>query len=189
MNGMVSCLFLEECPAPSLYFLKDVKTTAFEIYTSTVNSDTVREKIFVDTFKHQLTFDVELFVEFAENISKRSWHYDFINMAYGCVDAELQNPIVPEKSSFSVNKPINLKMDNSATAICIEAETNLLTDERIAPFIQFPTILEIDQEMVIELELQPEFIFEKGMYDFSFRWETSDGTVLEDTISVVLDFD
>lgn len=181
MNFIISC-FISDCPEPSQYYLIDVNSKAFD--GSIINTYT--ERHYVDTLKNQLAFESTLYIEFA-NALQKSNHSDWLNVAYGCVNSEILNPIDTTKSSFSTNRTIGFETTSLAVA-SIEAQTNLLQDERIKDWIVFPNNLNIEQDAITVVDLDSELLFENGLYEFYFKWETFNGDVIRDTVNIVLEF-
>lgn len=186
MNFIVSC-FIADCPDPSRYYLIDIHSKAFDGDKVTNNPDyNLAERYYVDTLRNQLTFESTLYVEFA-NAQRKSDHSDWLNVAYGCVDSEILNPIDPTKSSFSTNQIIRFGYGLNVSEE-ISPQTNLLVDERIKDLITFPNNLNIEEDAITIVDLNSDLVFDSDLYQFYFKWETYNGDVMRDTVSVVLDF-
>lgn len=185
MNFIISC-FIADCPEPSQYYLIDIASKAFDGTDTTASSYELADRNYTDTLKHQLTFESTLYVEFA-NFLKKSNNSDWLNVAYGCVDSEILNPIDPTRSSFSTNQPISFS-NATTTYEEITPLTNLLTDERIKNWIVFPNDLNIEQDAITIIDLNNELLFANDLHEFYFKWETYNGEVMRDTVSVFLKF-
>ena len=185
MNFIISC-FIADCPEPSRYYLINIESKAFDgTGTSSSNYELINRH-YVDTLKNQLTFESTLYVEFA-NFLKKSNHSDWLNVAYGCVDSEILNPIDPTKSSFSTNRTISFS-DVTATNNDVLPHTNLLIDERTKDLIVFPNSLNIEQDAITIIDLESDLLFTNDLHEFYFKWETYNGEIMRDTVSVVLEF-
>ena len=172
------------CPAPAQYFLKDIDTHAFDVNYLSLDQE---ERIVTDTLINQLAFETVAQIEFALNENNTN-SFSLMNTAYGCVDNELLNPIQTEWSSLSCNKEIVVR--DAALAPpnnCVNPHTNLLEDERVMDLIDFPTNLSLEEAAITRIDNAKLNLIE-GDYIFYFKWVTSDGVELTDSIQVYLNF-
>lgn len=186
-NGFVSC-FIAECPEASMYYLKSIKTKAIDRQVASLGGDYLSERLYVDTLRNQLAFETQIFVEFAARQKSNTIYYGMMNVAYGCTDSEVINPIEPALSSFSTNREVFYD-DSIATSYGrVNPFTNLLTEPNCTAFISFPLGLNLEEEAITEVDLTGSIRFEKGQHEFYFQWTTISGEVMSDTVSVYLDF-
>jgi len=187
MNLMMAC-FSFDCPPASSYYLTGIYSYPIDVNINTSQNDTYTETIRTDTLRNQLAFETNTHVEFAA-LKRRNDFNGFINTAYGCIDNVLLNPIDISVSSFSTNKAISIRDARgiSGSLDDISPYTNLLQEELIKSQIDFPTALTLE-ESITRININDNILFPEGDYEFYFKWQTSNGIQLMDTVQVYLDF-
>ncbi len=186
MNLMMACFALD-CPSPSSYYLKDISTQAIDLNINTTQGNNYLETVHTDTLRNQLAFETNSHIEFAA-LEKPAFE-GFMNVAYGCIENILLNPVILNESSFSTNRPIYTRDEHGMVMTeYIPAFTNLLADARAKDKIEFPASLALENEAVTRVDINNNLVFEQGDYEFYFKWQTSDGIELSDTVRVYLAF-
>lgn len=189
MNLIMACFTLD-CPGASNYYLKDISTQPIDVKLNASQNDSYWETMTTDTLRNQLAFQTSSHVEFAALQQPNHQFHGFMNVAYGCIENILLNPIDMNKSSFSTNRPIYIRDDRGVTGLAdsIAAHSNLLENEKIKSQVSFPSSLTLEEDAVTQIDINDNLVFIHGDYEFYFKWETTDGTELTDTVQVYLMF-
>jgi hypothetical protein len=189
MNLIMACFALD-CPEASHYYLKDITTQPIDVKVNANQNDSYLETITTDTLRNQLAFQTSSHVEFAALEKSNSQFHGFMNVAYGCIENVLLNPIDISKSSFSTNRPIYIRDERGIAGLAdsITAHSNLLDHPKIQAQVDFPTDLSLEEDAVTQIQINENLVFPQGDYEFYFKWETSDGIELSDTVQVYLMF-
>ncbi len=182
LGFLQSCFMAFTCPPPVYYYLSGVEIQAISWENSTGSSAVV----YTDTLKDNLGFEITTEVDIAALKKKRTENFftslGFINTAKANCDEEfiVLNTIVPENSVLKVNKTISIG------GLVVTPDTNLLNIPEVQERLDFPTQLNFENRITIKIETQ-EFDIPPGEYEFYFEWQTDDGIVLNDTVTIFVD--
>lgn len=181
LSFATACLEMVDCPDPTAYYLSEVETEA--VHMDSFNGNTIYQRI--DTAWNVLLFKTVVHIEFAQaKLPLPS--LSTMNVAYGCFDHILLNPVTQGSVSLSTNHPISYGTDTAGFYDSIPAYTNLLTDARCLPFIDFPATLTLEKDATTTIQLDKDMHFSTGDHEFYFEWRTTDNRILRDTVSVYL---
>lgn len=181
LSFATACLEMVDCPDPTAYYLSEVETQA--VHQDSFNGNMIYHR--ADTAWNTLMFKTIVHIEFAQ-ATPLIPSLSTMNVAYGCYDHLLLNPISSSEVSLSTNHSITYGDSSLGLYDSIPAYTNLLSDPRCKALIDFPRSLTIEKDATTTLPLDGDMRFETGDYDFYFEWRTSDNRVLRDTVSVFI---
>lgn len=167
-----------ECSDFLFYQIVDVTTVSMDIVN---DADGTTAYVETDTISHQLAFKTHVYVEIGAAKPPRLHGLGLVNVAYGCGESELTDPIDAEASHLSTNR--TLVCSTPSKTITIEANENLLDYD--LPEVNFPTHLNFEEDAITTIQTDGQLLFQKEEdYEFYFEWQTVGGTVLRDTVQV-----
>lgn len=183
LGFLQACYIDAVCPPPIYYYLSGVDIQAI----SWENSDGSSATVYTDTLKENLGFEITTEVEIIameqpNNNTSFFTSLGFINTAKAnCTEeSTVLNAIVPENSVLKVNKTISIG------GLTITPDTNLLDIPEVQERVNFPTELNYENRITIKIETQ-EFDIPAGEYEFYFEWQTNDGIILSDNVTIFVD--
>lgn len=179
LSFATACLEMVDCPDPTAYYLSEVDTEA--VQSDSFNGHTTYHRI--DTAWRTLTFKTLIHIEFAQARLPLP-QFSTMNVAYGCFDHILLNPIVSSTTSLSTNHTLSYGDDTLGLYDTIPPYSNLLSDPRCTPYIDFPASLTLEKDATTTIQLDSDMHFPTGDYEFYFEWRTTDNRLLRDTVAV-----